>query len=284
MNERLAFFCNRDTASCHLYTWTHTDGGGETLYQVYCRGALHRAATDALAIEIETIRPWIDAADGGLIAETRLVGAALQLRVETIPAPGYDPATELLVLRPGQEPARQPLGPDPLDLAPGAFVLLPATRADQSNLAALVEHLDRLPGDYRALLLNVLRRPGIEGALWRLEGRLDRLTATGVDSGTEPQRTPPAPAAARWHWLLAGLLILNLLTTLAAAWWTKPSPDTPAPAPSDCGARRLPPAPDWSGCGPPWFCQTPLAPGWLKPRDGTWPRTLEIDTLKPKAK
>ncbi|WP_295444213.1 hypothetical protein [uncultured Thiodictyon sp.] len=279
MNERLAFFCNRDTAPCHLYTWARPHADGDTLYQVYCRGALTDPwpPADGPAIDLETIRARVTAAAGGLIAATRLAGAGTQLRLATIPATGYDPASQLLLLRPGLEPEWQPIGPDAIDLGPGAFVLLPAIRADQSNLQALLEHLERLPSDYRALLLNVLRRPGIEGALWRLERRLAHLTG-------QQDQAPPVGGNLGWPWVLAPLLVLNLLATLGSVCWTKPSPGIATAPPTYSFERvRYPlPVPNWAGCGPPWFCQAPLAPGRLKPGGGALPAALEIGAEKPK--
>ena len=138
----------------------------------------------------------------------------------------------MLLLNPGQEP--EPLRFDGQDirLAPGAFVLLPATREDQSTLLAFLEHLHRLPGDYRSLLLNVLRRPGIEAAIGRLEQRLDRLdrqlTPAAVNEETRP---PSGPMDGGWPWLLAGLLVLNLLGVAVAAFWIKGSLNQPGPQP-----------------------------------------------------
>ena len=277
MNERLAFFCNRDTASCHLYTWAGADeaeGQGETRYQVFCRAAVDSTPPDAdgPALDLATIRTWVAVAAGGLIAETRPVGIDTQLRVLAMPAAGYVPATRLLLLRPGLEPQWQPIGDDPsrldpIRLTPGAFVLLPATDADQADLQALLTQLERLPGDYRDLLLNVLRRPGLEGALRRLEPQLARLVdqldqrspgATGADW----HQTPPS-SAGRWPWVLAGLLVLNLVGTLGTGWWGgRPSADSTGAAPSHSFERLLTPVPgaDWLWCGPPWFCREPLAP------------------------
>ena len=177
MNERLTFFCDRATEHGQLYARESPDETEATLFQVYCRSALDDGWLASLGSvgDLESMRPHMAASGGGLIAQTSQTGTETHLRVEAVPGAGYDPATELLLLNPGQEPEPLRFGAQDIRLAPGAFVLLPATREDQSTLLAFLDHLHRLPGDYRGLLLNVLRRPGIEAAIGRLEQRLDRL-------------------------------------------------------------------------------------------------------------
>ena len=278
MNERLAFFCDRDTAPGHLRTWTDAGETGETLYQVWCRAALADPGPDAAgpAADPAGLAARVAAAGGGIIAVTRPTGTGAALRVATIPAAGYDPAAELLVLRPGQSPAWTPGNGAAIPADPGTFVLAPATRADQSTLRAFLDQLERLPDDYRSLLLNVLRRPGIEGALWRLERRLERLHGDPTPATTDDHEARPlGPRLAQaWPWVLTGLLVLNLLAVLGSAWWVKGSTGDAAPpeevghqpgaSPPGAGGTWIapaPPRPDWSSCGPPWFCEVPLAPG-----------------------
>jgi len=233
MNERLAFFCDRDTAPCHLYTWAHMEGENEALYQVYSRLPLDDPGLDAKGRvdSVAAIKPRVATAGGGLIAATRQVGTTTELRVETVPAAGYDPATDLLVLRPGEGPAWEGISSAAIGLGPGAFILLPGTRTDQSNLQGFLDHLNRLPGDYRTLLLNVLRRPGIEGALWRLERRLDRLAGAPVPAAAPEDRhqaqTQQFPGA--WPWLLTSLLVLNLIAVVASTWWLKGAQEQSVP-------------------------------------------------------
>jgi hypothetical protein len=233
MNERLTYFCERATGHCHLYAWTGSgathdgaaNGPEASLYQVFCRTPLNDSwpDTSAGAGDLEAVRRRVAAAGGGLIAQTSRTADRTILRVESVPGSGYDPATDLLLLNPGREPEPLPLPERAITLAPGAFVLLPATRTDQSSLLAFVDQLHRLPGDYRGLLLNVLRRPGIEATIGRLEQRLDlldrRLAPAAALAGEAT--APAASNRDRWPWLLAGLLVLNLLGSLAAALWLK---------------------------------------------------------------
>ncbi len=231
MNERLAYFCDRATAPCHLYAWPGTDEAGTSLYQVFCRAPLDKFRLDGNGsqMDIEILRQCVAAAGGGLIAQTRPTDTATELRVAVIPGDGYTPATHLLLLNPGAEPEPLPLDDRTLTLAPGAFVLLPATRTDQSSLGTFLEHLHRLPGDYRGLLLNVLRRPGIEATMGRLEHRLDRLDRLLAPAAAiVPQNsTPGSRFADRWPWLPAGLLVLNLLGVIGL--WVKITTDQAAP-------------------------------------------------------
>ena len=231
MNQRLAYFCDRATAPCHLYAWPGTDGAGTSLYQVFCRAPLDASRLDGngSAIDSETLRQCVAAAGGGLIAQTRQTDTTTELRVAVIPGDGYAPSTHLLLLDPGAEPEPLPLDDRTLTLAPGTFVLLPATRTDQSTLGTFLEHLHRLPGDYRGLLLNVLRRPGIEATMGRLEHRLDRLDRLPAPAAaTVPEdRTPKYRFADRWPWLLAGLLVLNLFGVIGL--WVKITTDQAAP-------------------------------------------------------
>jgi len=231
MNERLAYFCDRATAPCHLYAWPGTDEAGTSLYQVFCRAPLDVSRLDGKesAVDRETLRQCVAAAGGGLIAQTRQTDTATELRVAVIPGDGYAPSTHVLLLNPGAEPEPLPLDDRALTLAPGAFVLLPATRADQSTLGTFLEHLHRLPGDYRGLLLNVLRRPGIEATMGRLEHRLDRLDRLSAPAAAIVAEggTPRPRFADRWPWLLAGLLALNLIGVIGL--WVKISTDQAAP-------------------------------------------------------
>jgi len=275
MNERLAFFCDRDAAPGHLCTWVGTHGDADTLYQVWSRAPFPDPGADPDPDGASPARARLAAAGGGLIAATRQSAAGPELRVETVPGADYDPATELVLLSPGETPQRLPLDGTALPLAPGTFVLLPATRADQANLHTFLAHLERLPDDYRGLLLNVLRRPGIEGALWQLEARLARLQGDPPPGLSAAADQAPGPRLARaWPWTLAGLLLLNLLAVLGSAWWLKggtsegtarqvetgDAPTAPWRAPG--GALQTPPPGlDRSWCGPPWFCGAPLAPG-----------------------
>ena len=227
MNEQLTFFCDRAADHRHLYAWAGADEAGECLYQVYCRAALDGAGPDPAGpgSDLDRLRRRLAAAGGGLIAQTSRDSDLTSPRVESVPGAGYDPATELLLLNPGQEPEPMPFRDRDIALIPGAFVLLPATRADQSTLLKFLDHLHRLPGDYRGLMFNVLRRPGIEATMGRLEQRLDlldrRLTPAVALIGET--KGPAAPIGGRWPWLLAGLLVLNLLGILATALWLKGS-------------------------------------------------------------
>jgi len=225
MNERLAYFCDRATAPCHLYAWPGPDGAGTSLYQVFCRAPLD---ANGSAVDLETLRQCVTAAGGGLIAQTRQTETTTELRVAVIPGDGYAPSTHVLLLNPGAEPELLPLDHRALTLAPGAFVLVPANRTDQSTLGAFLEHLHRLPGDYRGLLLNVLRRPGLEATMGRLEHRLDRLDRLlAPATATVPEgSTPTHRFADRWPWLLAGLLVLNLLGVVGL--WVKITTDQAA--------------------------------------------------------
>jgi hypothetical protein len=86
--------------------------------------------------------------------------------------------------------------------------------------------------------------------------------------------------------VLVGLLVLNLLATLGAVWWAKPSPGG-ATSPSTYAFERMRApllGPDWARCGPPWFCQAPLAPGRLKSGGGARPERLEVTAEKPNLK
>ncbi|WP_295588280.1 hypothetical protein [uncultured Lamprocystis sp.] len=229
MNERLAYFCDRATAHCHLYAWPGTDGAGASLYQVFCRAPLDTSRLDpnGSTVDSETLRQCVAAAGGGLIAQTRQTDTTTELRVAVIPGDGYAPSTQFLLLNPGAEPTPLPLDNRALALASGTFVLLPATRTDQSILGTFLEHLYRLPGDYRGLLLNVLRRPGIEATMGRLEHRLDRLDRLlAAPAATVPEGGAPHRFADRWSWLLASLLVLNLLGVISL--WVKITTDQAA--------------------------------------------------------
>ena len=231
MNERLAYFCDRAAPTSHLYTWSGEDTSAECLYQVYCRAALDDPwpLGDGDAVDLDALRQRIAAAGGGLVARTERTRDRTELHLERVPGTGYEPATELLLLSPDRDPERLPLGGEAIALKPGAFVLLPATAEDQTHLHGLLEHLYRLPGDYRALLLNVLRRPGIEAAMRRLERSLERLQGqlplTATDARTEPA---PAPRiGGPWPWVATGLLVLNLAAVLGSAVWLKEPAKTP---------------------------------------------------------
>jgi hypothetical protein len=239
MNERLVFFCDRDQRPCYLYRWGATEGSSSYLYQVYCRSALDTAppGQPGQRIDLAVLADQVAAAGGGLVAETRQSGDLVVLRVQTVPAVGYEPAHGMVMLAPGQEPKPMPIDGRGITLATGELVLVPATGDDEANLAILIEHLKRLPGDYRGLILDVLRQPGLDGAMRRLTLRINELMERfGETSGevpeasgrgsqrggpltpgtdtTDPSRTRKATPKVRmggfWPWLLAGLLILNL--------------------------------------------------------------------------
>lgn len=272
MNERLAFYCDRTAARCHLYTWQGTDGAGDRLFQLWCKGAIEAPSLDdpGQTAWPTDLRPRVAAAGGGLIVETRRgetrpVGVSTELRIGIIPAADFSPATGLLLLHPGQAPEWAPIGKDPLQLGPGGFVLLPATSDDQSDLQGLLDHLERMPGDYRDLVLNVLRRPGIEGALWQLEGRLGRIAdqLNGTNDAVQgPTPGPPSRPTDRWPWVLAGLLTLNLLTVLGSTWWIIESLSAQHSQPIDRLDWILPPR--------------PLSPG--VPMNGQAPLGVTTDT------
>jgi hypothetical protein len=226
MNERLSFFCDRSAAHCHLYAWTEADAGSETLVQVWCRTALDETGPAAQGAGSHgNLRHQVAHGGGGLIARTRHTGDLIELHCEAVAADGYQPPSELLLLRPGREPESLPFADHAVTLDTGAYVLLPASRADQSLLGGLLEHLHRLPGDYRDLLLNVLRRPGLEAAMARLQQRLDRpdLGAAPRAAGGPPGGIPGAGLGHRWPWVLAGLLVLNLLG-IAGLWFKSAGP------------------------------------------------------------
>jgi hypothetical protein len=267
MNERLVFFCDRDQRPCYLYRWGATEGGSSYLYQVYCRSALDTAppGQPGQRIDLAILAEQVAAAGGGLVAETRQSGDLVVLRVQTVPTAGYEPAHGMVMLAPGHEPKPMPIDGRGITLATGELVLVPSTSDDEANLAALIEHLKRLPGDYRGLVLDVLRQPGIDGVMRRLTLRinelLERLGKTPAEgpqaSGHASQRggpftavtetmdtrlpqgaTPKARIGGFWPWLLAGLLVLNL-AGLAAGVWRLPgataqqiqrAPATPGPS------------------------------------------------------
>lgn len=243
MNERLAYFCDRAALTSHLYTWAGAGASAECLYQVYCRAALTDPwpMADGDAVDLEAVRERVAAVGGGLVARTERVRDRTELHLETVPGTGYEPATELLLLSPDLDPERLPLGGEAIALKPGAFVLVPATAEDQAHLRGLLEHLYRLPGDYRSLLLNVLRRPGIEAAMRRLERRLERLRGqlplTTTDVRTEPALAPRIGGP--WPWVATGMLVLNLAAVLGSAVWLKEPAKTPDCRPEDV-VRAIP--------------------------------------------
>ncbi|HYN78456.1 MAG TPA: hypothetical protein VES73_11755 [Lamprocystis sp. (in: g-proteobacteria)] len=235
MNERLTYFCDRTTGHCELYTALGADEAAASLYQVSCRSALGDSWLDSTGRvgDLGALRQGVAAAGGGLVARTSQTGTETHLHVESVPGTDYQPSSELLLLSPGLEPAPVPFAGRDIRLPAGAFVLLPATRGDQATLLTFLGHLHRLPGDYRGLVLNVLRRPGIEATIGRLEQRLDRLDRqlTPALVGTGEATTPAALIGGFWPWLLAGLLVLNLLGVVAAALWIKALAGQPGPPP-----------------------------------------------------
>ncbi len=250
MNERLGLFCDRASPDCHLSTWSESDLDGERLFQVYCRGALEDPwpQRDGGVLDTATLSQRISTAGGGLIAMTAETGDTTGLQVDRVPGPDYEPATEMLLLTPDREPRLLAIGADRLSLEPGAFVLLPATRADQASLKGLLEHLGRLPGDYGSLLLQVLRRPGIESAMRRLEQRIDRLDTSSFRTvlSAGEGRTAAVHIGGRWPWLLAGLLVLNLAAVVGSALRAgHPQATAVPPAPPPCPRWSIPETLQW---------------------------------------
>jgi hypothetical protein len=304
MNERLVFYCDRSATAGSLYTWAEGEGAAHALVQVWCRMPLAdivgTTTTGGLAPdpthigqtgdvpparqmagpavdqgrqgERPTLHSQIAAAGGGLIARTGAAGPPTSLRVETVPADGFVAADALLLLAPGMPPRWVPWTEAAIDLEPGAFVLLPATRADQSDLAIWLVHLERLPGDYRDLLLNCLRRPGLEAVIGRLGGRLDRLDEGLGRLGTSTALVPPPAARGGrpWPWLPTVLLLLNLAGVIGL-WLRAPRDDA---AESLLISQAAAPAPTR------WEVQLP-ASGQADPLPWNWPPARPCVPLGP---
>jgi hypothetical protein len=251
MNERIVFFYDRDRRSGCVYRRGAVKAGSRYLYQVYSRLPLDEAQLEPSdeGIDAAHLAALVAAAGGGLIAETRQTGDLVALHVQSIPAEGYERPNGMLMLAPGQEPKPIQIGDRGVTLIAGELAVVPATADDEANLAALIKHLEQLPGDYRGLVFDVLRQPGIDGAMRRLTLRIDELLerlgkapAHGVDvPGPVQQHEQTAVsgvgaidrAAARenrlgatiggfWPWLLAVLLLINL-AGLAAGTWLLPA-------------------------------------------------------------
>lgn len=284
MNERLVFFCDRDQRPCYLYRWGATEGGSSYLYQVYCKAVLEHSppAQSEQKLNLAGLADQVAAAGGGLVAETQQTGDMMVLSVQIIPAAGYQTPKSMVVLAPGQDPKQAPIEGRGMTLTAGELALVPATADDEANLAALIKHLERLPGDYRRLVLDVLRQPGIDGTMRRLTLRINELLerlgempaegpeASGQNSRhTEPLaqelvkknwmhakgEIPTARIEGFWPRLLAGLVILNL-AGLAAGAWLLPGKTAReiqrAVVPTDLTGEPLSPqaAPDQTTAGP----------------------------------
>ncbi len=245
MNERLVFFCDRERRPCYFYRWGVIEGGTSYLYQVYCRSALDEtlSAQPGQKIDLMVLVRQVAAAGGGLVAETRHTGDHVVVSIQRAPAADFEPAQGMMMLAPGQEPKPVPIDGCSMMLTTGGLALVPATAADEANLTALIKHLERLPGDYRGLVLDVLRQPSIDGAMRRLTLRINELSERLGQASADRSPAlddkgpsglaiaPRADATGRgrdaatgariggfWPWLLTGLLILNLGGLAAGAW------------------------------------------------------------------
>ena len=219
MNKRLTFFFDRaegDGTGGQVYSLVGRHDNGEILHQVFARSPIDTEGlvTADGGIDHESLTARLQAAGGGLVVEVFGSPDGDRLQPTVAAAAGYATASQMLVLRSGGEPDWVPAAGQAVTLADGDFVLMPTTAQEQTQLIDLVAQLGRLPGDYRALLLNVLRRPGLEAAMQRLEQRLDELAPNQAQSHVPAQASAePARVVVKsgwWPWLLGLLLLLNL--------------------------------------------------------------------------
>jgi len=220
MNKRIAFFCDRANPLCHLTSFSRLDQDRQQLFQVYTRGPVDESALgsgqpESLFVNLgEAVRK----AGGGVLAAVSAAGAEEHIRIETVPASDYEPPTQGIRLRPGEPPEPFVINPSVRSVSADEFILLPVNRGEQDVLIKFIEDLGHLPGDYRTLIVNTLRRPGIEVAMRRLEKRLDSLEGRLPQHGKSGRRSTTR-LWGLWGALVSLLLVLNLAAV--ADLWSK---------------------------------------------------------------
>lgn len=109
---------------------------------------------------------------GGLLVRLVATAKGGTVEVRGFPAEGFEPPSRFLYLRPGHAAFFEEVRERPTDCQPADRFLVPVDSDSERRLESLLRDLSYLPGDLEDLVVNALRRPGIEARLSALESRV----------------------------------------------------------------------------------------------------------------
>lgn len=192
------------------------------------QGPKGQRATDPSVEELE--RQLSEAGGGLLVAGSLDPAAEGWLRIAVVLGSGWQPAQQLLSIRPGRSPAARPLADGLLPLAPGEHWIVPVDRAAEEQLASLRQGLGCLPREVSALIFETIAQPSLDYRLSVLEERAGMVPLSA--SGDAAPASEPSPRWRRWlgdpmrKAALAAALLLGLGVGFAWATLSGRSPAT----------------------------------------------------------
>lgn len=195
MTSTLVLFCDRSAGSREPSVIHDRSGGTSCTYHRYASRDIDWQLLDgdSKTPRIDAAQHALEGAGGGLIAMVSESSTGRTAGLRFVSGEAYQPPTEGLRLRAGTPPEFFELDQQDHPLAHDERWVIPADQELQTTLRQFVEHLEKLPGDYATLFLNLLRRPGLEVGMHRLERamrdleqRLVDLEGQRVDSGDVP--------------------------------------------------------------------------------------------------